>query len=82
MKLDDSNFSVAPAHCGDPGQIPHATRGGTMYGPFTDGTSVVFHCHSGYSGGGAIICLSNGQWSSKPYCIRMNYCFFYCIEIV
>ena len=61
-------LSTAAAQCPDPGHVSNAVR--FPANPFV-GTRVTYFCNAGYTGGGTITCLSNGQWSSpRPTCSR------------
>ena len=40
-------------------------------GGTTVGAVVQWACNTCYTGGGAVVCGSNGQWSASPTCLRM-----------
>ena len=68
------------SHCAAAGACDHpgwwtshiVQSGGPFFGPYPSGTVVSYTCHNGYSGGGSIICQSDGRWSHKPICIGTN----------
>ena len=61
------DHSVGP-QCGDPGDVPHASRDNTSQGPFERNTRITYTCEAGYQGGGYIYCGDGGEWSSLPTC--------------
>ncbi|XP_070558385.1 uncharacterized protein [Ptychodera flava] len=65
--------SCNPINCGDPGYIQHAGRTGD---DFTYNRSVVYSCRNDYGyfnhGNMAIVCQSDGTWTEKPSCIKID----------
>ena len=56
--------------CSDPGDIPNAQRSGTA-GSYPVNSQVAYTCNQCYTGGGAITCQTNREWSQRPSCSCM-----------
>ena len=60
-----ATFYAETIGCGDPGPVSNAVRTGSS---FSYGDFVIYTCNHGYSGGGAMVCQTNGQWTQRPTC--------------
>ena len=75
-----SHSITGPLVCRDPGFIEGATPHEYLIG-YPMGAIRNYICRTGYTGGGAIVCQSNGQWTGpRPTCNRMNFYIIFRIQ--